>query len=64
MRQVETIKPTIGVTILVICLFIFSLIALARFFRISRPVFFVENIAEIAILTFVSMLMSILLILS
>ncbi len=60
----ETIKPTIGITMFVICMIIFVLIACVRIFRISKPVFFIDNIAEIAILTFVSMLMSILLILS
>ena len=59
-----TIKLTVGIVILVICLAIFALIACAKFFHISKPVFLIENIIEIAILTFVSMLMGLVLVFS
>ena len=60
----ETVKTAVGITIFIVCMLIFVMIGCAKIFRISKPVFFLENVAEIAILTFVSMLMGILLILS
>ena len=60
----ETIKLATGITIVIICLLIFALIACARFFHVSKPAFLIENLAEIAILTFVSLLMGLFIIAS
>ncbi len=60
----ETIKLATGITILVICLTIHALIACAIYFHINKPAFLIDNIPQIAILSFVSMLMGFLLIIS
>lgn len=60
----ENIKLATGITILVICLFILALILFAKLFHVNRPAFIIDNIAEIGILTVVSMLMGCLLIIS
>ncbi len=60
----ETIKLATGITIVVICLTIFVLIACAKFFHVRKPGFLIDNLAEIAILTFVSLLMGFLIIIS
>ena len=50
----ETVKTAVGITIFIVCMLIFVMIGYAKIFRISKPVFFLENVAEIAILTFVA----------
>ena len=60
----DTIKTATGFTLLVICIIIHMLIACARFFRVSKPAFLIDNIPQISILSFVSMLMGVVLIIS
>ena len=60
----DTIKQATGMTILIICLVILALIVIAKLFYIRKPSFIIDNIAEICILTVVSMLMGVLLIIS
>ncbi len=60
----DTIKLFTGIIILVVCIGILLLVACFRICHIRRPAFIIDNLAEIVILAFVSMLMGLLLILS
>ena len=60
----NTLKPIIGMIMLVICIAILALIACFHFFRLRWPAFFRDNIIELTILTIVSLLMGLLLIFS
>lgn len=64
MKCVDTIKLIIGITIIVICIAILLIASIFHFFHVSKPACLVDNIAEITILSFVSMLMGLVLIFS
>ncbi len=58
----NTLKPIIGATMLVICIAILAIIGCFHFFGLKKPAFLRDNIVELTILTFVSLLMGLLLI--